>query len=178
MWLKLNLEDINFHFQINKYRKSTRENWDCEWCRVDLTLQSRDWLNYQIHDAETMLATEVEELRDGIDALLRDGLEEPKEITCIEPDFEFQLHPKADVRNNPDVIYVKPGHEIIDIDMDLVLSFWDDDGALTANRMILAFDREDLEKLLCYLRLITGLVDENDEQVQSLIADGSLYGNI
>lgn len=83
-----------------------------------MTLQSPEWLNYQIVSDETMLAAEVEDVRDKINDLLHDKLDKPEKIECIEPDFTFLLHPKEDIRNNPDVVYVKPGCEIADIDMD------------------------------------------------------------
>lgn len=176
MWLRLNLEGVDFHFRISKYRKSTRENWYDEWCEIDLTLQSHEWLNYQIVSDETMLATEVEDVRDKINDLLHDKLDKPEKIECIEPDFTFLLHPKEDIRNNPDIIYVKPGCEIFDIDMDFQVSFWDRDGCLSSNRLLLSFGREDLEKLLCYFNYVTGTVDDKDEMVQKLLSDGILYG--
>lgn len=176
MWIKLDLEGIDFHFRISKYRKSTKENGFDEWCEVDLTLQAREWLNYQIVSDETLLAVEVEEIRDRIDNLLNGSLEKPEKIECIEPDLEFHLHPKEDIRNNPDVVYVKPGYEIADIDMDLIVSFWDRDGALSANRLLLSFGREDLEKLLCYLQYVTGVINKEDVMVKELIAEGCVYG--
>lgn len=176
MWFRLNLEGIDFHFRISKYQKSTKENWDDEWCRIDLTLQAPDWLNYRIVYAETMLAAEVEHIRDKINDLLHDKLSKPETIECIEPDFVFHLHPKEDIRNNPDVLYVKPGFEIADIDMDFQVTFWDRDGALSSNRLMLSFIREDLEMLLCYFQYITGIVDDNDEMVQRLLSEGHLYG--
>lgn len=176
MWLKLNLEGIDFHFRISKYRKSTRENWDDEWCEVDLTLQARKWLNYQIVSDEILLAIEVEEIRDRIEDLLNDKLDKPEKIECIEPDFELHLHPKEDIRNNPDIVYVKPGCEIADIDMDFQVSFWDSNGGSSANRLLLSFGRTDLEILLCYLRYITKMIDDKDEMVQRLISEGCLYG--
>lgn len=176
MWFRLNLGGIDFHFQISKYRKSTRENWDYEWCDVDLTLQAK-WLNFQITSSAILLAMEVEKIRDKIDALLNDKLDNPERIECIEPDLEFHLYPKEDIRNNPEIVYVQPGYEIADIGMDFVVSFWADDG-LSANRLLLSFGREDLEKLLCYLRYITKSTDDKDEKIQSMIEEGCLYGGI
>ena len=49
----------------------------------------------------------------------------------MEPDFNFVLTPKQDVRLNPKVLYVRPGCEIVDIDMEWKISFWHD--GLTAN---------------------------------------------
>ena len=176
MWLRLNLEGIDFHFRISKYRQTTRENWYDEWCEIDLTLQASKWLDYQIISDEIMLAIEVERLRDKIDALLHDKLSDPEIYECIEPDFAFHLNPKADIRNNPSIIYVKPGNENVDINMDFQVSFWDRDGGLSSNRLLLSFGRENLERFLCYLQYITRVVDDENETVQRLLSEGNLYG--
>lgn len=176
MWLKLDLDGIDFRFRIEKYKKSTKNNWDEEWCDLDLTLKSQEWLNYNIVSDEILLAFEVEKLCDKIEALLSDKLNEPEIITCIEPDLEFHLYPKYDIRNNPDVIYVRPdSNTIVDVDMRLIVSFWHKNGGLTANQLILAFNREDLEKLYCYLKYITGTITEEDKTFQKLISEGIIY---
>lgn len=176
MWLKLDIGGIDFHFRISEYKKSTQENWDDEWCDVDLTLQSRKWLDYHINSDETLLALEVEELRDSIDALLKDGLENYEHKECVEPDFEFHLYPKEDLRNNPRFTYVAPGHEILDVHMDFSVTFWDREGCLSSNRLLMEFDRDDLEKLLCYLNLVTKAVSKDDDTVKKAIAEGYIYG--
>ena len=176
LWLRLDIGGIDLHFRISHYRKSTEEKWDTQWCEIDLTLQASNWLNYHISSSEIMLSLEVESLRDGIKALLNDELSEVDTHECIEPDFQFVLYPKQDVRNNPGVLYVKPGFEIADVDMEFVVTFWDRDGALSSNRLVLSFGRRELERLLLYLQLVTGLISENDEMITNMISEGSLYG--
>lgn len=173
MWFKLDLDGIIFLFRILQYKPSTKENWDEEWCRVDLHLQAGDWLNYRLVSNEILLSSEVEDLRDGIDALLHDRLGKPEELECIEPDLVFHFNPKMDARDNPRVLYVKPGNEIVDIDMEMIISFWN--GGLTANRMVLGFDRSDMEKLLCYLRYVTGSLSKDSSDVAKLVVEGTLY---
>ena len=90
--------------------------------------------------------------------------------------MEFHLYPKYDIRNNPDVVYVRPdSNTIVDVDMRLIVSFWHKNGGLTANQLILAFNREDLEKLYCYLKYITGIITEEDKTFQKLISEGIIY---
>ena len=176
MWLKLDLDGIDFRFRIEKYKKSTKNNWDEEWCDLDLTLKSQEWLNYNIVSDEILLAFEVEKLCDKIEALLSDKLNGPEIITCIEPDLEFHLYPKYDIRNNPDVVYVRiDSNTIVDVCMKLIVSFWHKNGGLTANELILAFDREDIEKLYCYLKYIIGRITEEDKTFQKLISEGIIY---
>lgn len=168
MWLYLDLDGIEFHFRVKNYRQSTREKWDVEWCKVDLTVQSRNWLNYQL-SSEILLAYEVEKIRDKISDLLEDKIKIQEEMGFIEPDFTFVLNPKKNLRDDSKYTYVATGYEIVDIDADLQIHFWDD--GLTANYLSLCFDRNDLECLLAYLRCITNEIQKDDELVQKLIAD-------
>ena len=173
MWFKLDLDGIVLQLRITGYKEPTVERWDCEWCRVDLTLQSGDWLDYHVGPTELLVAAEVKDLRDCIDALLTDRIEKPKELGFIEPDLEFQFTPKQDARENPRVLYVRPGSEIVDIGMEMVVYFWND--GLTDNRLIVSFIREDLEKLLCYLQYVTGSISKDSTEVANLLAEGYMY---
>ena len=175
MWFTLDLDGITLHLRIQNYKKSSNSiSWDENWTCVDLTLQAKEWLNYQIKNDEIMLACEVEELRDKLGLLLVDGLTEPYSLELIEPDLTFELNPKKDIRNDPRILYVRPGFEIVDIDMEMEVSFWN--GGLTANKLVLSFDRGDIEKLRLYLQLVTAEIDRNEPAIQNLISSGSLYG--
>lgn len=100
MWLKLDIDGIIFQLQVRSYQPSTTENWDSEWCRIGLSLASRNWLNYMIENDEVLLSFEVQVLTESLEMLLNDELNEISEIECIEPDFKFILHPKKDLTNN------------------------------------------------------------------------------
>ncbi len=165
MWIKLNLDGIDFHFQITGYQKSNRDNWDEQWCKVDVTLQSPNWIDYHI-SSDILLSCEVEELRDNIEKLIQDLLTEQEELEFIEPDLTFVLNPKKDLRDSGRYSYIDLEHEIVDIYADLHVHFWN--GGLTANYISLCFDRSDLEKLLVYLRLTTNLLTEQSPEVQDL----------
>lgn len=72
----------------------------------------------------------------------------------IEPDFNFELFPKHKIKDeNSDVIYVKPGHELIDVSADWIVNLWNE-GALTSNSFSVAMDREDITQLRDYLRTV------------------------
>ena len=173
MWLKMDLEGIEFCFRIAGYKRSTEDNCYDEWCKVDLAVKAGDWLNYHVEASEMLLAMEVETLKDAIDDLLNDRLEQPNELGFIEPDIEFELYPKEDLRNNPRFLYIAPGNEIADIYMELVISFWHN--GLTANRLIMGFVQADMEKLECYLKYIIGIINEDDAMVRKMMADGEMY---
>lgn len=141
MWLHLDLEGIDFRFCISKYRKSNQNIWDDQWCKVDLSLQSGTWLNYQI-SSEILLSCEVEELYDKLHGLFSNKLQSSEELEFIEPDLSFILNPQKKL----------PTDSIIDIDVELRVHLWND--GLTANYISLYFDRKDIEEFYDYLRLV------------------------
>ena len=151
MQLYLDLDGIEFRFRITKYEKSISDNlyklYD-QWCIVELSLHSGNWLNYQI-SSEILLAYEVEKIRDKISDFLEDKIQLQEELGFVEPDLTFIIYPKVDI--------------------DLQIHFWDE--GLTANYLSLCFDRKNLECLLAYLRYITNEIQTDDEMLQKLIAD-------
>ena len=166
MWLQLDLDGIKLHFRIAKYRKSIPESWDEQWCNIDLTLHRNNQLNYKI-SSEILLACEVEEIRNKIFDLLEDKIQAEEEMEFIEPDLTFVLYPKKDLHEDIKYTYVAPGHEVLDIDANLRVHLWND--GLTANYLSLCFGRDDLEKLLTYLQLVTNEISKDDKNVQELV---------
>ena len=120
-----------------------------------------------------LLAREVDDLVEALERLLTDQLSAPTEFACIEPDFIFELTPKEDLRNNPRYVYIRPGCEIADIDLEWKVFFWHE--GLTGNYLSVALTRPDIECLLTYLKVVTGQLSEKDAEVQSLIEQGILY---
>ena len=170
MWLKLNLSGIRLSMQIRNYRRTSEEDWLSVWCKTDFSFVADKWLNYCEDDSEVFLAREIEDLAKSLDDLLNDRLTAPTEFNCIEPDFNFILNPKKDLRLDPKVLYVRPGCEIVDIDMKWKISFWHD--GLTANYLSVTLNRTDIESLLLYLRLVMGEVRESSPEIKALISKG------
>ena len=173
MWLKLNLDGIVLSLRIRQYKKVEADDWDSTWCKTDFSFISEPWLKYIKEDDEVLLAREVDELVEALEKLLTDQLYEPTEFTCIEPDFIFELNPQEDLRKNPRYLYIQPGCEIADIDLEWKVFFWYE--GLTGNYLSVALARPDIECLLPYLKVATGQLSEKDTEVQSLIAQGILY---
>ncbi len=172
MWLKLDLSGIKLSLQVRNYTKPEEDDWDSTWCKTDFAFTSDEWLDYRREDDEVFLAREIEDLAKALDALLNDRLENPTEFNCIEPDFNFVLNPKKDLRLDPKVLYVRPGYEIVDIDMEWKISFWHD--GLTDNYLSVTLDRADMECLLLYLRFVMGDVLEASTEIRALISKGIL----
>ncbi len=171
MWLKLNLDGIKLYFKISGYKKTNPEKWDDEWCGVELTIQSENWLNYS-QSGGLLLACEVEEILSLLEDLIDDRISEQKEVEFIEPDFKFILNPKKDLRENSRYTYVKPGCEIIDIDVEFRVSFWN--GGLTANYLSLCMDRSDILVFITYLKTVTNQISKTDVSVQDMLKNGTL----
>ena len=169
MWLKMDLDGIILSLQIRDYVKTSHDDWDSRWCKVDFSLVSKPetWLNYRITNDETLLASEIDDLSRALERLLKDRLTSPIEFNCIEPDFHFMLNPKKDLRDDPKYTYVRPGYEIVDIDMEWKTSFWD--GGLTENYLSVRLYREEIEQLLLYLQLISGTRSVGDPAIGQLI---------
>ena len=172
MKLRLDLAGIIVQLQIRKYDPELKGDYCTGWCKTDFSFSSEPWLNYAQDDAEVFLSSEVADLYTALNQLLQDELTEEKMFECIEPDFNFILQPKFDVRNNPKVLYVKPGHEIVDITMEWTVSFWNE--GLTANYLSVSLNREEIQHLCNYLGLVTGQLREADTVILNMINAGVL----
>ena len=133
--LELGLEGIKFELEIRDYKKSSKENWDDEWCIVTARATS-DVLRYNMRSS-SMLCCEVEMLYQKLIELEEGTITETTEISNIEPDFEYFLYW---VRS--DAYY-----------MEWKFNLWNG-GALTANSFTITFDENDIKKLIEYLSMI------------------------
>lgn len=175
MWLKLDLDGINFQLEIANYtQRDFRGDYPDDWCIVSMKYQSGGWLNYIVDRQELLLSEEVDELQSALLRFLNDEFTRVRVIGFAEPDIEMVLFPKSDVRDDPDLLYISPEADPIqDILMDLRVSFWN--GGLTANYLSICFARKDVEYLQKYLMLVTEKIDESSEKIQKMISKGYLY---
>lgn len=111
--MEMNLGGITVKLEIRGYTKYDRES---EEKRLDFSFISQPWLRYKRQDDEVLTNEEVEALAEHLERLLNGRMAEPTELECIEPDFCFQFEPEEDVRQNPRVLYVKPGNEWADME--------------------------------------------------------------
>ena len=167
MRLKIDLNGIMLRLKIMGYTPSTQEDWDSQWCDVDFSFSSGNWLDYHRENDEVLLSCEVEALAENIEKLLNDELNEITEISCIEPDFNFILHPKRDLREDPKYTYIREGYEIADIYMEWTVTFWNE--GLTDNYLSVTLDREDMKILLVYLNYVVGKYATDSQEVEDLI---------
>lgn len=175
MWLKMDLDGIIAELCIRQYIKKenrTSDEYD-HWCNVGFSFSSQQWLNYNKENDTILLSYEVDDLAEALDNLLNDKLYKPTTTEFIEPDFCFELMPKMDLRNNPQILYIRSGHEIADISMEWKVFFWH--GGLTANHLSVTLDRTDITNLRNYLFLITGKYDKHTPEIIEMEKNGILY---
>ena len=130
--LELGLEGIKFELEIRDYKKSSKENWDDEWCVVTATIFS-EIIKYSLHSS-CLLCCEVELLYQKLVELENGEIVDTTEIENIEPDFEYLLCHVAS-----GVYY-----------MEWKFNLWNE-GCLTANSFTITFGEEDIKKLKEYL---------------------------
>ena len=161
MWLKLDLDGINFHLQINNYHLSKKETWDEEWCRVSCSFidEKNGIINCHISNNELLLCCEIEKLIISIEKLLDDGCVHKEEILFIEPDFELVLYPKQE-----------KGY----ISMEWKVYLWSN--GLTANYFSTEFSKDELKCLLAYLKYVTGKYSNDTPIIKEMLNLGILYG--
>ena len=144
MWVKFDLQGMKLKFKVEKYIPN--QTIDGEWTEISFSFEFQDVIKYSTSKNEVLLCSEVDDIRNFMEKLLDDKLEEEVNYKCIEPDFEFTFSPKYDVRNDPDVIWVKSGNEIRDIEMKLKVNLWNE--GLTCNYFSTTFNKEEIEILI------------------------------
>ena len=171
MWIKFDLQGMSLNLKIEGYKP--HQDVDGAWTKDSFNFRFQDTISYKKDDYEAILSCEIDDIIKYLKDLLDDKLEKVEEYTCIEPDFEFVFSPKFDRRNDPNCLYVRPGCEIIDIDLQLKVNLWDD--GLTDNYFSTTFVRDEIEQLYLYLLLISDRIKIDDERVQNLINKGIIY---
>lgn len=136
MGLELNLDDITLKLSIRGYKKPSEDSWSDEWCKVDLSVEADNWLNYCITNREMLLCCEIDALIDHLKRMKDKTLKEKTFYTFCEPDLEFIFYPEDKTSALA----------------DLIINFWDKEGALTANHLSLTLDTMDISNLYNYLR--------------------------
>ena len=170
MRLKLNLDGVTFYLKITDYAKTTSADWDLVWCCVEACMENH-FMHYEF-GGEILLASEVDCLSDDLDGLLNDRLTEPKTFECMEPDLEFVLKPKKDLRNDPRYTYVREGDEIEDIDLEMIVHLWN--GTLSGNSIHLSLYREEIQALLVYFQYVKRALTNQSAEVMRLVEEGVL----
>ena len=134
------------------------------WCLVDLYIKNRFFLFDRTED-EMLNFGEVIYLRDRLSDLLSDQIDSICSLSFIEPDFEFELHPKLDLRtvNN---LWVREGMEIQDISMDLIISLADLKTGYNGQTYTLPFNRNEIQSMKDYLEQVIPRLEQQWENAK------------
>ncbi len=139
--LFLDIEGIELQLKINQFREDLPGKPEYEnWCYMDITVMRNGVSIYHDRKNTTLLTCdEVKEIRNTIAGILDGSITQDKQLSFIEPDIEFEF-----VFDDGKFSWA-----------DMILSYWETGGVLTANRLVLCLGRDKLERLLCYLQFKT-----------------------
>ena len=91
MWIKFDLEGMKFELNIDKYYPN--QNLDGKWTEVTCNFEFSNVIKYKISHDEILLCCEVDEIRNSLERLLNNELNEIKEFQPCEPDLTFIFNP-------------------------------------------------------------------------------------
>lgn len=132
---QLNLEGTKIEFKIENYRPSTKDEYYEEWCLITVKVKGNG-IDYSTH-SECMMCCEIEWLNSELENMINGVFSEDRQITFLEPDFEFLLFPSKESNYY----------------MDWKFRLWYK-GALTCNYFVLSFVYDDIQKLKKYLEKV------------------------
>lgn len=155
--LKLDLGSHIMKLQINDWHKANSKAYEDEWCRVKCQIKS-DFMDYRVEnnqpDCETLMWSEVESLLHCIEQLLSGKTTEKECMSCVEPDFEFVFYPATE--------------NVDSVGMDILIAFWERDGALSANSLQLYLGQEEVEAFYEYLKLVCEEIDSCSPKLEEM----------
>ena len=121
-----------------------------------------------------LLSCEIENLESKLTQLLNDELDEAYKLECLEPDFQFILQPKRDLRNDPNIVYVQKGHEIADIAMEWRVFLWIG-GFATDNYFALALGRKEINPAARFPSRRSDRVNDDQPRFSAARLPGRLF---
>lgn len=172
MWIKFNLDGMDFNLKIENYEPN--QTFDGKWVQVSFDFEFKDIIKYKKEKTEILLCAEIDEIRKYLYDLLNDKFIYKEHYECIEPDFEFFFYPKYDIKNNKNLIFIKSSStSVVDIGFELKVNLWNE--CLSCNNFSTFWERNDIEKLYLYLSLITKKILISDERIIKLIDSKVIY---
>ena len=151
--IRMNIDDTHFEFGIFNYIKE-HEN-DDKWAGIKINIHNSNCKYFRKSELTTY--AEVEGLINMMEKLLNDELKEKEEIEFYEPDLEFTLYPKINLWDTGKYTYIKGGHEIQDIYMELAINLTDKRGEYTGQKYIMNFNRKEIKKIVAYMKTVTNI---------------------
>ena len=170
MRLRLNICDVDMQLKIKNWKKPSPGN-EYEWADTELFLRSK-YLNYD-PSGEILMNDEILDLCYSLDALLTGKMQSDCEMSFAEPDLEFKFSVAKRLYSEPGGVWYRDGYRDFDIELAMYIKFWCTDG-LGTNQFKMVFDREEIEALCVYLKMVIGELPKDDPAVEKLIRQGLL----
>lgn len=140
--LKLNVEGIEVSLEIKDYKKSL-SSYD-GWSTFSYSLKSGDWLNFHVENEPILANCEIEDFEEFLTKVINGKILESREVTFIEPDFEFVL----------DVIdKTEDGEFYVLLDWKFYFYY----NGITCNYLSISLDMSEIIKLRDYFRFVMNL---------------------
>lgn len=169
MGLELNISDIKVTLDITGYKKrhvnskSNPESDFDDWCKCNLSIEAINsnnemWLNYHLRSKEILLSIEVDGLAKCLEKALNGELTENKHISLIEPDIEFNIISRKRIKRSN----IGKGLDV-PLQLEFIINFWDNNGALSANSLTLLLDEIEISRLLEYLKEVQSGGDTHEK---------------
>lgn len=67
------------------------------------------------------------------------------------------MYPKINLWDTGKYTYIKEGHEIQDIYMELAINLTDKRDTYTGQKYVMIFDRSEVEKIVAYMKIVTNI---------------------
>ena len=179
MWLRLDADGMNIEIRIKHYEATNADNWDSAWCCIDCNFQLDGYVNYFMRNDEALMCHEIDYLESKLDDFISGKLKKEFLIECIEPYFEFKFNPSRKITEKDslrNVLYYSSNHNMTDPFVEWRIIIWDTCGIPTSNYISTPLFMENMIALRDYLKLITGKLDKNSEEITKLANKGMLYG--
>lgn len=147
MEFKMNPSEDEYEFSlcIRNYRPAVKNDLHDNWCKVDLELKCRDYMDYKVLNDEMLESADVEKLAWELERLLNGGISEETLVCFVEPDLNFTLYPKQFTGNFED-----------DISAELMISLRRSDSNYNGLMLTIPMGRNDIKALLFYLKEVIG----------------------
>lgn len=182
MWLKLDAEGMNIEIRIKYYEETDADTWDSAWCSVDCNFRLDGYVDYFIGNDEVLMCAEIDELESKLDDFISGKLKNEYSMECIEPYFEFKFNPQRKLTEKDSrrtafyySSYYNMTCNMTDPFVEWRIIIWTTEGP-TGNYLSIPLFMENIIALRDYLRLITGKLDKNSEEIKELANKGVLYG--
>lgn len=163
LWLKLRVDGgIDLHFRVRGSHKLNQRSGD-DWCLIDLAVKSYQ-LNYGLYDDEALEVFDVLWLEETLEAALKGEDDDHIHYEPIEPYMIFDIYPRR-----------KFGNKTFPF-MEWKIILWN--GAPSESSITLGIYDEEMRLLLLYLKYARGAYREGNQEIQKMLKDGNLYGDV